>query len=101
MREGKWMSYSSVFKPDLFKGQTIIVTGGGSGIGRCTAHELAFLGSNVVILARNPAKLTAVEDEIREDGGEVFSRVCDIRDESMVIDAVDLTLENMDGLTAS
>jgi citronellol/citronellal dehydrogenase len=95
------MSYSSVFKPDLFKGQTIIVTGGGSGIGRCTAHELAFLGSNVVILGRNPAKLTAVEDEIREDGGEVFSRVCDIRDESMVIDAIDLTLEKygrIDGL---
>jgi len=95
------MSYSSVFKPDLFKGQTIIVTGGGSGIGRCTAHELAFLGCNVVILGRDPAKLTVVEDEIREDGGEVFSRVCDIRDESMVIDAIDLTLKKygrIDGL---
>ena len=33
------MVYDSIFKAQLFAGQTIIVTGGGSGIGRCTAHE--------------------------------------------------------------
>ena len=43
------MGYHSVFAAGLFKGQTYIVTGGGSGIGRCTAHELAALGANVVI----------------------------------------------------
>lgn len=37
------MGYNSIYKSDLFKGQVIIVTGGGSGIGRCTAHELAAL----------------------------------------------------------
>ena len=46
------MSYRSVFKPGLFEGQTIIVTGGGSGIGRCTAHEIAALGAHVVITGR-------------------------------------------------
>src|SRR5690606_9552278 len=44
----KTMSYDSVFKPGLFADQTIMVTGGGSGIGRCTAHELAALGAHVV-----------------------------------------------------
>jgi len=42
------MSYRSVFKPGLFEGQTVIVTGGGSGIGRCTAHEIAALPQGAI-----------------------------------------------------
>src|SRR3989338_11567201 len=78
------MSYDSVFKPGLFSGQTVMVTGGGSGIGRCTAHELAALGAHVAIVGRKPEKLATVEAEIREDGGKVSSHVCDIRDEEAV-----------------
>ena len=51
------MAYDSVFKPGLFSGQTIMVTGGGSGIGRCTAHELANLGAHVVLVGRTLEKL--------------------------------------------
>ena len=61
------MPYQSVFRPDLFSGQTIIVTGGGSGIGRCTAHELAALGANVAILGRTAEKLAEVQG--RDRGG--------------------------------
>jgi citronellol/citronellal dehydrogenase len=64
------MPYQSVFRPDLFKGQTIIVTGGGSGIGRCTAHELAALGANVAIMGRTVEKLNEVQREIEVDGGK-------------------------------
>ena len=46
------MSFDSVFRPGLLRGQTIIVTGGGSGIGRCTAHELAHLGATVALVGR-------------------------------------------------
>ena len=78
------MGYNSVFKPDLFKGQTHIVTGGGSGIGRCTAHELASLGAHVVIVGRKQDKLDKVSGEIREDGGECSTVSFDIRDEDAV-----------------
>jgi citronellol/citronellal dehydrogenase len=73
-----------VFKPDLFTSQTIVVTGGGSGIGRCTAHELAALGAHVVLLGRKLDKLQATCEEIREDGGSASLQVCDIRDEDSV-----------------
>ena len=54
------MTYTSVFTEKLFSGKVILVTGGGSGIGRCTAHELAALGAQVVLLGRNLEKLQSV-----------------------------------------
>jgi len=76
--------YRSVFTPDLFKGQRIWVTGGGSGIGRCVAHELASLGAEVVLSGRKAEKLQAVAAEITEDGGRATWHAFDIRDEEAV-----------------
>ena len=45
-----------IFRPDLFAGQTIIVTGGGSGLGRCTAHELKSLGARLALIGRTPGE---------------------------------------------
>ena len=50
------MQYRSVFRAGLFEGQSVVVTGGGSGIGRCTAHELAALGAKVALVGRKPEK---------------------------------------------
>src|SRR3982751_3620579 len=77
-------SYRSVFQPGLFAGRTVIVTGGGSGIGRCTAHELAALGASVAIVGRKVEKLAAVQAEIEAAGGVCSTQVCDIRDEEAV-----------------
>ncbi|HEY8357134.1 MAG TPA: SDR family oxidoreductase [Ramlibacter sp.] len=80
--------YRSVFRPGLFAGQVILVTGGGSGIGRCTAHELAALGAHVVLLGRKLQKLQDVATEIIADGGRCNFHACDIRDEQGVQDVV-------------
>lgn len=82
------MGYQSVFAPGLFKGRVIVVTGGGSGIGRCTAHELAALGAHVVLVGRKPEKLEAVSAEIAEDGGTASWHACDIRQEDAVREMV-------------
>ncbi|MGH8460539.1 MAG: SDR family oxidoreductase [Stenotrophobium sp.] len=82
------MAYQSAFRTNLFKGQTIVVTGGGSGIGRCTAHELASLGAKVLITGRKQEKLDKVVAEIIEDGGSVSAYSFDIRDEDAVKAAV-------------
>ncbi len=76
--------YASVFRQGLFAGRVAVVTGGGSGIGRCTAHELASLGAKVALVGRKPEKLDAVAAEIAKAGGEARGFSCDIREEAYV-----------------
>jgi citronellol/citronellal dehydrogenase len=92
------MPYHSIFRPGLFEGQTIIVTGGGSGIGRCTAHELRWLGARIALVGRTQAKLDQVKEEL---GGDVFTFAGDLREEAEVKAAVDAVLAwggRIDGL---
>jgi len=78
--------YRSVFRPDLFATQTIVITGGGSGIGRCTAHELASLGARLALVGRRREKLQAVADELAAayPDAAVTLHACDVRDEDTV-----------------
>jgi citronellol/citronellal dehydrogenase len=95
------MPYQSVFAPGLFADRAVIVTGAGSGIGRCTAHELAALGAAVAIVGRSRDKLDTVAEEIRADGGTVTAHSTDIRDEAGLAEVVDEILEahgRIDGL---
>ena len=80
--------YHSVFREGLFSGRTFWVTGGGSGIGRCVAHERASLGARVIISGRTQEKLDRVAQEIRDDGGLCETIAFDIRDEEAVKTAV-------------
>ena len=83
--------FDSIFRPGLFDGQVILVTGGGTGIGRCIAHELASLGARVVIAGRREEPLARTLAEIEEAGGRASSLSFNIRDQ----EGVDAALEKL------
>ena len=82
---------SRIFAPGLLEGQVVVVTGGGSGLGRATAIELAACGAQVVISGRraDPLRETAA---ICEDG-RCEPVVCDIREEEQVAALVQGVME--------
>jgi citronellol/citronellal dehydrogenase len=82
---------SKLFQPGLLDGQVAIVSGGGSGLGRATALELAALGARVVVCGRRREPLD--ETAAQADGGRVEAHVCDIREEAEVEALVDSVLE--------
>lgn len=69
-----------IFAPGLLKGQVAIVTGGGTGIGRGIALELARAGADLVLAGRRPEPLEATAEEIRALGCECLATPTDIRD---------------------
>ncbi|NLT07799.1 MAG: SDR family oxidoreductase [Solirubrobacterales bacterium] len=82
---------SEIFRPDLLDGQVALVSGGGSGLGRRSAIELAALGADVVVCGRRPEPLEETVALCAE--GRCAARACDIREEDEVAALVDWTLE--------
>lgn len=69
-----------MLRDDALKGKTIVVTGGGSGLGKSMSTYFLELGANVVITSRNLEKLQATAKEMEEKtGGKVLSVQCDVR----------------------
>jgi citronellol/citronellal dehydrogenase len=73
---------SKLFQPGLLEGQVAIVSGGGSGLGRASALELAQLGAQVVVCGRRAEPLD--ETVSRADAGRIEAQPCDIREEEQV-----------------
>jgi citronellol/citronellal dehydrogenase len=67
------------FAPDLLKDQVALVTGGGTGMGRATALEMAQSGARIVVLGRRPEPIEDCAKTIREAGGDAIAISGDIR----------------------
>ncbi|HEY7512730.1 MAG TPA: SDR family NAD(P)-dependent oxidoreductase, partial [Vicinamibacteria bacterium] len=77
------------FRPDLLRGNTTVVTGGGTGLGRSMALRLASLGAQVALLGRRPEPLRDTADAIRQAGGRAAAVPCDVREPAAVRAAFD------------
>jgi len=80
-----------MFREDLLKGKTIIITGGGSGLGKSMAARFGELGANLVIASRRQQVIQDAADELRKTGAEVLGLTCDVRDVASVQALVDRT----------
>jgi citronellol/citronellal dehydrogenase len=93
--------YSSIFRSNIFADRVFVVTGAGSGIGRCVAHELASLGAGIALVGRNRDKLECVAKELAPTAVGLSIHCCDVRDQEAVIGAVDQIIQQhgrIDGL---
>jgi NAD(P)-dependent dehydrogenase (short-subunit alcohol dehydrogenase family) len=82
------------FREDLLTGQTFLVSGGGSGIGRAIAYVCARLGADVMICGRRAEKLEETANGIRSlVGREIGTYAMTIRDPEAVAKLVDATYE--------
>ncbi|WP_025763649.1 SDR family oxidoreductase [Dyadobacter tibetensis] len=84
------------------KDKTIIVTGGGTGLGKSMSRYFLQLGANIVICSRRLEVLSATADELKaETGGRVLPLACDVRDPEQienVIAAAVVEFGQVDGL---
>lgn len=89
------MQYSEpMFKDKVLKDKTIVITGGGTGLGRSMSTYFSQLGANVVITSRKLDVLKKTAEEISaETGGKVHAVACDVRKEDEVKALLEATLK--------
>jgi NAD(P)-dependent dehydrogenase (short-subunit alcohol dehydrogenase family) len=80
---------ASALPAGTFDGQTVFVTGAGTGLGRAIASEFSRLGAAIVIASRKPEHLEQGTATIQEIGGKVTAVSCDIRDPEQIAAAFD------------
>jgi NAD(P)-dependent dehydrogenase (short-subunit alcohol dehydrogenase family) len=86
---------ASALPPRTFDGQVVVVTGGGTGLGKAIAVEFARLGAAVAILSRDEEHRKGGVEAVQHAGGKAFATACDIRDAEAVREAFDAVTQEL------
>src|SRR3989338_8922856 len=89
-----------MFEAGLLKGQSILITGGGTGLGRAMALRCAELGAKVFLAARREEPLRETAEEIRKKGGAAAWGACDVRDFAAVEKVIEQAEKEVGPVTA-
>jgi NAD(P)-dependent dehydrogenase (short-subunit alcohol dehydrogenase family) len=87
-----------VYRDDLLAGRTVLVTGGGSGLGLSMSKKFAALGARVAITGRSEERLRGAAAEISSDAERVLVHPCDVRDFAQVEEMVAAVWARWDGI---
>ena len=85
-----------MFEKDILKNKVVLITGGGTGLGKSMAMRFAELGANLVIASRRKEVISEAASQMKEIGAEVLGLQCDVRDTDQVNSMVSNTLNRFD-----
>ena len=85
-----------MFEKNLLKNKVILITGGGTGLGKSMAMRFAELGASLVIASRRKDVISKTTSQIKEIGSKAHGLQCDVRDMDQVQSMVNDTLNHFD-----
>jgi len=85
-----------MFEKDILKNKVVLITGGGTGLGKSMAMRFAELGANLVIASRRKEVISKTTSQIKEIGSKSLGLQCDVRDMDQVNAMVSDTLNKFE-----
>ena len=84
-----------MFEKDLLKNKTVIITGGGTGLGKSMAQRFGVLGAKLSICGRRKEVIDTTVQELKKSGAEVLGQQCDVRSGEDVQRMIDETVSKL------